>query len=257
MKKILRYFISKMFLINLGIAIALSVLVFFITIWSLDSYTDHGESYAVPKFLDLSIEKARKLAEEKDMRIVVADSVYLINEPPRIVLDQTPPPDFRVKKNRQVYVTINMTQPEMVLMPSLTQVSVRQANALAQARGLKIRKLKYVEDQARDYVLGQYFKGKPIEPKTELLKGSYIDLTVGKGEGAQTSVLPQLENMTVEQARYTLIENSLNLGRVIYDNTVKNYRDSSKAKVIRQYPVYYHNKHIAIGSPVDIWVTLK
>lgn len=191
------------------------------------------------------------------MRIVVIDSVYLVNEPPRIVLDQTPPPDFKVKKNRQVYVTINMTQPEMVLMPDLTQVSVRQACALAESRGLKVRKLKYVDDKARDYVLGQYYKGKTINEGEELLKGSYIDLNVGKGEGPQFTVLPQLEGMTVDHARYSLVENSLNLGRVLYDNTIKNYRDSSNAIVIRQYPVFYQNKRLAIGSLVDIWVTLK
>ena len=64
--------------------------------------------------------------------------------------------------------------------------------------------------------------------------------------------LPNLNGLTKEDAEILLQMNSINLGLVLYDSSVK---DSATAVVYRQRPSAEDNAMINLGRNVDIYLT--
>lgn len=75
------------------------------------------------------------------------------------MLEQSPKVNAKVKPNRTVYLTINAFSPRMISVPSLTDMSLRQARSTLEGLGFeKIREL-YVPSEYKDLVLGVRFNG--------------------------------------------------------------------------------------------------
>ena len=60
-----------------------------------------------------------KLAKKNKIKFQVIDSVYTNLVPSGCVAEQNPKPGFKVKKWRNIVLTINAFNPEMVAMPDL------------------------------------------------------------------------------------------------------------------------------------------
>ncbi len=253
---LLQFLASKTFWKHLGLAVVITGFIILLTFLSLRVYTHHGQAISVPDFRGLEIEEARELADDYDLRLEIIDSVFYNTRPKGSVIDQSPSVNFKVKKDRRIFITTNAFAPEKVKMPNVVGVSHRQAKAMLQNRGLEIGKLIHVPDIAINNVLKQQFEGKQIEPGTSIPKGSKIDLVLGKGLSDQRIALPNLEEYTLAEARDRLLRAALNLGATIYDESIENFQDSLNAKVWRQYPTYRKNRSIRLGSSVDIWLSV-
>ncbi|NJK97863.1 MAG: hypothetical protein HC905_25790 [Bacteroidales bacterium] len=48
----------------------------------------------------------------------------------------------------------------------------------------------------------------------------------------------------------------MNIGAVVYDNSVETYEDSVKAVIWKQQPEYRSNSTISLGSPIDVYLTI-
>ena len=195
------------------------------------------------------------MAETKDFKVEVSDSVHFQDKEKGTVVSQVPTADSKVKTGRTIYLIINGQEAEKVPMPELTGISVRQATSDAEIFGLKIGKLRYVPDISTT-VLEQSFKGKPIKTNTLIIKGSTIDLVVGKGESNENTFIPNVLGLTNDEAEQKLSSLSLNIGVAVYDGTVKTTRDSTKARIWKQHPKSGNDSNIKLGSYIDIWLTL-
>lgn len=251
-----KFLASKTFLKHLGIAIAGFILLLILTFLTLRVYTHHGQKLEVPEFSGLTLEEAHKKANKSKLRIEVADSVFNSNRPKGTVLDQNPVPGFHVKKNRRIFLIMNASNPEKVKMPNIIGVSHRQAEAVLKNSGLEIGRLIHVPDIAVNNVLNQKFNGKEIEEGTLVPKGSKIDLVLGMGLSNQRTQVPDLEYYTLERAKHRILRSALNLGAIIYDESIKDATDSLEAKVWRQYPSFKENKSIRLGSTIDLWLSV-
>src|SRR5208283_1588551 len=108
-----------------------SLFVFIILIFlALRVYTRHGQAFSVPDFTGLSMDEVRKMADQKQMRCVIIDSVFIQMQDPGTVISQNPSPGTKVKENRSIFLTINAINPEKITMPNVVGVSVRQAEAV-------------------------------------------------------------------------------------------------------------------------------
>jgi beta-lactam-binding protein with PASTA domain len=257
MSNILIFLKSKTIWRNVGLAfVGLFVLVqlvlFFVKI-----YTRHGQALAVPDFVGLTHTEAQTAAERKHLVLQVLDSVFVQGMPGGAVVAQTPSPSSKVKKKRIVYITLNAVTPEMVGVPKVTDVSLRQAQAMLETRGLRLGKAQYVPHDATNYVLGQFHKGREIKPGTKLVKGSKIDLTVGMGLSNQSTSIPNLSGLSIDKARNLLAESYLNFGAVVYDNSIATFDDSAHAIVWKQKPEYNPGHSINLGAGIDIWLTVE
>lgn len=251
MKDIFNFLTGKIFLLNLMLAAVLVVSVFGFTYRWLDKYTNHGQSVEVPELRGLNTEQVTVLLERLHLRFTVVDSIYQVEKMAGIVLEQDPAPKAKVKEDRTIYLTINSGIPPKVKMPDLTDVSLRQAEAILQNFGLKTGTLTYRHDLAKNAVLETWHRGKPIQPGTSVSKGSVIDLIVGDGIGDERVSVPDLTGLTKANAWAVLTEANLSLGAVIYD---KNVKDSVLAVVYKQFPLPAEGMQLKQGEPVDIYL---
>jgi len=253
---LLKYLTSKIFVKQLLYAIGIVIALLLITFLTLRIYTHHGQAIPVSDYRGLNLEDALKQAKKDRFRIEVIDSVFNNSRPKGSVIEQNPKPGFKVKKNRRVFIVLNAFNPEKVKMPNIVGVSHRQAEAVLKNSGLEIGKLIHVPDIAVNNVLKQKFEGEEIEVGTMIPKGSKIDLVLGMGLSNQTTPVPNLDHYTLADSRSRILRAALNMGAVIYDKSITDYKDSLDAKVWRQYPSYKENKMLRLGSTVDIWLTV-
>ncbi len=254
--RFLKFIFSKVFLKNFAYSVLISIVLIFVVLIGLKLFTHHGKSKPVPDFYGLTAAEAKELAEQEKLRIEISDSVYNFNAERGTIVEQNPALGKKVKKNRMVFLTINAVNPEMVTMPDVVGVSHRQAKALIEANGLKVGKLSYIPDVAKNNVLQQKYHGREISKGDTIPKGSVIDLVLGTGLSNRETIVPDLVGLNFSDARNKILHASLNMGAVIFDETVENEEDSSLAFIWKQNPEFDEEKQIPLGSPVYLWMTL-
>lgn len=250
-----KFLTSRVFVKHLVIAALVIFALLFITMQSLKIYTHHGESYQVPDFSGLTGGNIEILAQQNNVRFEIIDSVYVNDADPGAVVDQEPEAGFRVKENRTVFLTVNSSQPDKVVLPKLTDISFRQAQVFAENHGLQIGNISYEPSEYNDLVLRVEQDSVELYPGELLIKGSSIDLIVGRNLGNEETALPDLTGITTDNAKTILTNAMLNMGVLIYDATVSTAEDSLNAFVWRQYPSAKNIKRISLGSSVDLWLT--
>ena len=238
-------------------AVAVVCVVVFLLFWMLDIITRHNQELEVPSFMGLSVEEAKQIADQYTFRLEVTDSVHIPRMQPGAIYKQNPLAGSKVKKNRRILLTINAISPKMVKMPSLAGYSLRQAQSELASSQLKIGKLIYERDIATNNVLEQLYNGKPIEPGKELPTESIIDLKLGLNEVDSVAIIPNLSGKPYSIIKDYLIDNSLNLGKVYFDNTVVTLHDSLAAFAYRQEVTLPKNDSVPrYGTAVNVYFTL-
>jgi len=254
---LLKLIVSNVYVKNILIALGISIAAFFLVFLFLNIFTRHGRTYPVPDFVGLNKQEVAELAEEHNLRVSVTDSVFIMTRRPGTVIEQNPEPGTMVKSNRKIFFIVNALNPQKVEMPNVVGVTLRQAKAMLDLQGLSVGKLDFIADIAVNNVMEQRHNGSVIEPGQMVPKGSTIDLLLGRGLRGEQTALPQLIGLKLLEAKNLLIEASLNLGQIRFDETVETYKDSIEAKVYSQYPAYDGPRSISFGARVELWLTLN
>ena len=251
----INFLLSKTFLKNLLIASGIFIFIMFSALLWLRIYTHHSQAIIVPDFTGLFPEEVEIIAKSKRLRIEVADSSYSDDLPRGSVIKQNPVSGSKVKENRRIYLTMNAMNPEKVIMPTVTGVSLRQARAILENYGLSIGKISYKPDIAVNNVLEQRIADSIAIPGSLVIKGTAVNLVLGKGLSDETTVVPDLTGMDLRAAKEMLMSRYLNAGAVIYDSNVQTAGDSVMAFVWRQRPVFGNESRLNLGANVDLWLT--
>jgi beta-lactam-binding protein with PASTA domain len=255
MGKFVSYLKTKSFRNNLIAAILTVVVILLIAFFSLRYYTKHGQGLSVPALKGMAFTQAVSKLEALGLRYEV-DSVYIMDSPPGIVIDQDPDANTFVKDNRTIYLTINTALAPNVKFPDIAFKPLRQAQALIESFGLKLGDTTYKADVSRDVVLGTSFGGQEIKAGESLPKGSRIDLVLGDGRGNEQVDIPTLIGLTKDEALFALRNGAmLNLGIITYEG---NITDSTTAVVVKQSPSVTDSlTKVKIGTPVNITLSNK
>jgi len=251
----LKFLLSRIFLKNLLIAAIIFIIIILTALLWLRIYTHHSRAITVPDFTGLYPEEVDIIARSKKLRIEIADSSYFDDLPRGSVIKQNPVSGSKVKENRRIYLTMNAMNPEKVVMPNVTGVSLRQAKAILETYGLTIGKLSYKPDIAINNVLEQKISGQIAVPGELVIKGSSVDLVLGMGLSNETTLVPDLTGMTFIRAKEMLMDRYLNVGAVIYDSYVQTEEDSVLSFIWRQRPAFGDDTRLNLGANVDIWLT--
>jgi len=242
---------SKTFLINFILSILFIVFIFMGTFYSLDVITHHGEGLSVPDFTGMNIEQVKKVAEDRNLRFKIIDSVWDAPGKKGSVIAQTPPPDFKVKEGRTILLTTKTYEPERIKMPNFTDVSLIQAKADLERYGFKLGKITYeLNNEGINNLVkpgGQYIRGKRIRPGTMVEKGSRVDLIVWV---TTLKKVPNFKGFNKEQA----IQKCLDLGlnpKFVYDDEMSN---APEAMVWKQNPPA--GAQLMPGTAINLWMTL-
>ena len=231
------------------LAILVTLVLLFITGWLLRIYTHHGEEVQVPSFLGLTMTELETRNDLSDFSFVIIDSVYDLDKKKGSIAFQEPPPNSLVKPVRTIYLTLVATKPEQVSMPDLRDLTYRQAMAMIETYGLKAGNMQYVPDIAKNAVLKQRHKGRDIAPGAWIEKGEQIDLTLGKGGGAESSSIPLLLGMRRSEAINAIEAAFFVLG----NETFEDGQDTTTARVYKQSPSYLSKEIHQSGRPIHLW----
>jgi len=240
-------FIIKRILLAIVIFVSLA----WITLILLDHYTNHGESVTVPDLQGLYVEEAQNLLENYDLYVQVIDSVYMKEKALGTIVEQIPPANSAVKKNRSIYLILNKRQVRMIPFPDVNDVSFRQADALIKSLGLSVSNVVYRPSEFKDLVIDVTFSGSRIEPGTRLPEGSAVVLVVGSGVGEDLSKVPGLIGKNLVEARNEAFASSLIIGSVNYD--IPPVGDEDQYMIYRQTPAA--GQTIPDGTRINIWLT--
>jgi beta-lactam-binding protein with PASTA domain len=244
------YFLKKgKFYLHLLIAIVLSVFLLWVAIMALDIYTRHGKVYLIPDFTGQTLEQLKENGYDEYFDLIVIDSVYDNKREKGSVVLQNPAEGAKVKKGRHVYLTVVAQMPEKVIMPNLKQLSVRQAIVKLKTNGLVPGRLNYTDADYRNSVIEQYINDEPVEPGTEITKGTVVDLDVANGLSDAGVKMPFLIGKTVDEAHDMLHTASLNVGEEYFLDE----KDLGNARVFKTDPEFNTKDELPIGSNVNIW----
>lgn len=218
--------------------------------------TRHGKEITVPDLSGLTVRDARVTALAANLMVTVSDSVFMKRIPRGAVVSQLPRAGSRVKPGRKIALTINSQVPKKVTMPNLIHVSLRQAKAELSAKGLVLGRLKYVSDIATNNVLQQQYRGRDIDPGTQLYSGSVIDLVLGLNGADAMTYVPNLRGYKYLSAIDAIQDNSLNVSAVVFDKGIRTYADSMAATVYSQRPEAT-GVPVVMGTAVTVYLKLN
>lgn len=217
--------------------------------------TRHGMRRTVPDFTGLGLKDAQYYAEQRGLKLIINDSLYVPAYLGGMVLEQLPKGGVDVKEGRKIYITINSFAQKKLPMPYVAGRSLRQAKNMLESAGFGIEKLEYVEDIATNYVLAQYLNGVEITEQSNIKieKGSGVVLRVGVSPDQNVTTVPRLIGRKLFDAKGRLWEQGLNVGQVTYDEGITLLNEDD-ARVCRQSVI--QSSQLPLGSTVSIHLTL-
>jgi beta-lactam-binding protein with PASTA domain len=243
------FLLKKKFYLHLGIAIVLTIVLFLLTLKFFDYYTHHGEAYIIPDFEGSTLLEIEDQGFDEVFDFIIIDSVFDNDKLPGEIVLQNPAAGAKVKKGRNVYITLVATTPEMTTVPELKDLTLRQAMSLLRSRGLGINHLHYESYIAENAVFAVYFNEDTVEAGTEIEKGSAIDLWLGKGRNLPVPV-PFLIGMTEENALNRINLASFNVGKIYHLDDP----DPLHSRVYRQQPVWDDEDKSYRGDYMNVWL---
>lgn len=182
MRNFFNFLKSKTLLIQLGLAVVVTIILAFIVLQWLKSTTNHGEFVEVPDFSKMTVSQMKHEVDKAGLRFKVLDSAnYNPNYPRFSIIEQNPPAGNKVKKNRKIYFTVNPSGYKKVTVPKVVQKTKRNATSMLRAVGLDVEKVSYVDNIGKDMVITIKHRGKEIIPGLKLPKTSKIELVCGNG----------------------------------------------------------------------------
>lgn len=249
-------FFSNWIVRNLLVAFVLVVVLVIGAMIFLNVVTKHNQVLVVPDFSNMSVSEAEYAAVQAGMRVEVTDSVFAKRMRKGAVRDQNPAPGSKVKEGRRISLTINALNAKKVTMPDLVGLSMRQAMAELQSRGLVLGKLVYVEDLATNNVLRQLRGNREIEPGRTVETETVIDLVVGLNPDTDASTyIPDILGKRYLTAVDAVHKQSLNIRTLRFDDSVKTYDDSLNAVVYRQAPEP-SPEPVSLGDDMSLYLTV-
>lgn len=178
-----KFLISKSFFKNTIFIILISGLFLLSLIFFLKITTKHGDFIVVPNLEGKTVAQIDNQLSELNLKYVISDSgnynpEFKVNS----VLDQLPKANSKVKEGRKIFLTLNASDFEMVEIPKVTRVTVRQARKTIESLGFIFGDIEYIDDIARDEVISIFNDGVELNEGDFLKRTSVIDFKLGNGK---------------------------------------------------------------------------
>ena len=228
--------------------LAVSVVIVFLCFMFIKIVARQGKEYELPDLRGMAL---TQLEEENvlSLRYVVIDSVYDEEKEGGIVVQQDPKPGTMIKTHRKVYVTVTSYAPSDVVLPELSNMTVRSAVSALEAAGLRCGRLRFVDSPYRNVILETTSNGKMVYAGQKMNQNDVVDLTVGMGETPTGTHVPFVIGQLPAKARRGILSASMNVGQEHFERVT----NRSTAVCYKLNPDYTGVTRYPLGTYVDIW----
>lgn len=172
---------SHPLLFNILLMVLTGCALLWLSLLGLDLWTEHGKYKIVPDMKGYTYAQAVEALHAAGLQPELSDSIYDDKSGPGVVLEQSPKPNTKVKPNRTIYLTINAFSPKVISLPSLVDMSLRQARSTLEGLGIRHIQERYVPSEYKDLVLAAKFNGVTLEPGARIPTTATITLEIGEG----------------------------------------------------------------------------
>ena len=234
----------KHLLYMLVVSIIIVVLAFLL----IKSIARQGKEYELPDICGTSLAEL-KADNPLHLTYVVIDSVYDSEKEGGIVIQQDPKAGTMIKTHRKVYITVTTFAPSDVVLPELSNMTVRSAVSALEAAGLRCGQLRFVDSPYRNVILEATCKGKMVYAGEKMDQGAMVDLTVGMGDKPVGTRVPFVIGQSSAKARRGILSASLNVGREHWDGVT----NRNSAVCYKLYPDYTGVTRYPLGTAVEVW----
>jgi D-alanine-D-alanine ligase len=240
---------------NLLTALLFLGLLFLLLRTGLNLYTNHGQSMALPTFVDMPIEQARAVAEDQGLKLDVTIGPYSPDRPGGLVTQQQPKVGSRVKNNRTVYLTVSSDQAPDVQLPELVgNYDYNQYARLLKVKNIRyrVRERKYDARQEEGTILYLYYDDRRITDEdlregVKIPMGSMVEFVITERKGEDLTLADYRCDL-FGTAEFAITGSQLVIGRVIGE--VSNRYD---AYIVRTVPAA--GAQVETGSKVDVYLS--
>lgn len=175
-------------ILNLLAMVAIGAILVVIALFWLDSWTEHGKVAIVPDVKGNNYAEALSRLHSDGFDVELSDSVYNRHSRPGVVVEQNPKVGTKVKPGRTIYLTINAFTPKTVTIPSLTDISARQARSILEGLGIENIREVTVPSDFRDLVISVKRGESQLLPGARIPVTSTVTLEIGDGNVAGDSL---------------------------------------------------------------------
>lgn len=164
----------------IAMAIVVVTIPYLVLAW-LDSYTHHGESYAVPNVCGMQLEDAKQLLRENHLDLEIVDYKYKKGAAENEVVGQNPIAGFNVKEGRKIMLTMSSSNRPMSMVPSvIDNSSLREAEARLKSSGFLVKSVEKIDGE-KDWVYAVKYDGRKLSNGESVPKGAALVIVVGAG----------------------------------------------------------------------------
>ncbi len=201
---LVQYFLA-FFLVGLAVFLLMDQVV-------MPMYVKHGQKVSLPDVRQMDFEEASELLRSRDFVPVEGDFKYNPEFEPGTVIDQQPNARSTVKTGRRVYLTVAKEE-SFIEMPELVGQSIRGAKLELSQVGLQLDSIQWVYSNTfpEDVVTWQSVGANGL-----IRRGSSVDLKVSRGQNPNRFNVPDLVDLSLEEAKSKLAESRLNIGDITY-----------------------------------------
>jgi beta-lactam-binding protein with PASTA domain len=208
-------------------------------------YTRHNVGVSVPDTRGLPVDEAEAVLFEQGLDVRRVVSQFVPSFPRNAVVDQDPKPHSVVKPGRRIYLRVNSGRIPMIIVPTLYDLSIRQARNSLVAEKLTMGAV------LRDTIPSPYrntvTRQDPV-PGDSVTVGSAVDIWISSGLGTTVATVPEVIGVPLPQAEAML--RAARLQFVVFDDP--DARDADPNSIVRVIPPA--GTEIQEGSEVRLFV---
>lgn len=253
-----RFFRSPIFFRNCAVIMGGTILLFTLLVSGLKCYTRHGNSLQVEDFLKMDLKEAKRKASKNGVRLVVTDSIFILDRKPNEIISQTPEAGSFVKSRRKIYVTIAKALADEVLLPELvgSYDFVQYTRKLTRINVFgKIRQKEFDPKQEENTILFFYHGDRKIT-EDDLKKGikvpmgSTLEFVVTE---RNTGLVEAPNFLCLRYSEASFLINNLNL---VLGETFGEVEDKNNAFVWKVEPSISPGQMLRMGTKINLYLQL-
>ena len=166
---------------------------------------------AVPSLVNMDVDDAKELLEEKELILKVSEETYHDEIPEGKIIMQDPEEGTIINLNSEVEVIVSKGI-QTIEVPNVENRDYDYAESMLEDLGFNIRRDPQYNDSVDENIVFSQ------EPKagTMLKAGETVTLTVSLGPEIKTVVVPNLLNLTEQAAKNQLQNSGLDIGQITY-----------------------------------------